>query len=307
MSNFVISLDFELKWGMLDAGQEYNKNILGARKAIPLILETFKKYNIVSTWAIVGMLFNSNYDEFKRYRPSITTDTKSDINPYNLDLNNPALYDLFFAPELVNLIIRSKLSEVATHTYSHFDLSSTDDLTAEFKEDIKMAKKIAHEKYNIDLKTIVFPRNKINEKYFSILKELGITHYRGNPDNILYKFGHNKNNILLRTLRYIDSFIKITKNNKKKNERSEVLIDVKASRMLRPFIKNKFLNYLMLKRIKNEMLMAAKKDYDYHLWWHPHNFGINTDENIKNLDNILSYYHYLREKYGMKSTKMSEI
>ena len=214
---------------------------------------------------------------------------------------------LFFAPELVKLIISSNIHEVATHTYSHFDLSSKNDLSLEFKEDIKMAKKIALDKYNIDLKTIIFPRNKINKKYFSILKELGITHYRGNPDNIFYKFGHNKNNILLRTLRYIDSFIEITKHNNKKNERSEVLIDVKASRMLRPFIKNKFLNYLMLKRIKNEMLMAAKQEYDYHLWWHPHNFGVNTKENIKNLANILSYYNHLRKKYGMKSSRMSDI
>tara|TARA_Y100000996_G_C22497297_1_gene632897 strand:+ start:209 stop:1132 length:924 start_codon:yes stop_codon:yes gene_type:complete len=307
MSNFVISLDFELKWGMLDSGQGYNKNILGARKAIPLILETFKEFNIVSTWAIVGMLFNSNYDEFKKYRPSLTIKTESTINPYNIELNSPDMQNLFFAPELVKLIINSNTHEVATHTYSHFDLSSTNDLSAEFKEDIKMAIKIAREKYNIDLKTIIFPRNKINRKYFSILKELGITHYRGNPNNVLYRFGHNKNNILLRTLRYIDSFIKITKNNKRKDERSEVLIDVMASRMLRPYIKNKFLNYLMLKRIKNEMLMAAKEDYDYHLWWHPHNFGVNTKDNIKNLANILSYYNHLRKKYGMKSTKMSEI
>ena len=63
----------------------------------------------------------------------------------------------------------------------------------------------------------------------------------------------------------------------------------------------------MLKRIKNEMLLAAKQDYDYHLWWHPHNFGVNTKENIKNLANILSYYNHLREKYGMKSSKISDI
>ena len=60
-----------------------------------------------------------------------------------------------------------------------------------------------------------------------------------------------------------------------------------ASRMLRLFMKNKILNYLMIKRIKNE-IVAAKNNEDYHLWWHPHNFGVNIRENIKNLDNILS-------------------
>ena len=84
MSNFLISLDFELKWGMLDSAVGYNKNILGARKAIPLILETFKEFNVVSTWAIVGMLFNSNYDEFKKNRPGLIIKTESAISPYKI-------------------------------------------------------------------------------------------------------------------------------------------------------------------------------------------------------------------------------
>ena len=43
-SKFVISLDFELHWGVFDAyGDKYNDNILGARQAIPEILELFKQ------------------------------------------------------------------------------------------------------------------------------------------------------------------------------------------------------------------------------------------------------------------------
>ena len=46
MSNFIISLDFELKWGMLDADDTYDKNLFGVKKAIPQILNSFEKYNV---------------------------------------------------------------------------------------------------------------------------------------------------------------------------------------------------------------------------------------------------------------------
>ena len=55
----VVSLDFELFWGMLDVCtlDEYRENVLGGRKAIPQMLQLFEKYNIHATWAAVGFLF----------------------------------------------------------------------------------------------------------------------------------------------------------------------------------------------------------------------------------------------------------
>ena len=47
----IVSLDFELFWGMLDCStlEAYGANVLGGRDAIPRLLELFKKYNIHGT------------------------------------------------------------------------------------------------------------------------------------------------------------------------------------------------------------------------------------------------------------------
>jgi hypothetical protein len=45
----------------------------------------------------------------------------------------------------------------------------------------------------------------------------------------------------------------------------------------------------------------------YHIWWHPHNFGVNINENIANLVAILEYYQFLKKEYGMQSFNMGEI
>ena len=75
---FTISLDFELFWGVFDVMQieTYGRNILGGRKAIPLLLSLFKKYNIHATWATVGMVSFENKKELLNYLP----DTKASYN-----------------------------------------------------------------------------------------------------------------------------------------------------------------------------------------------------------------------------------
>jgi hypothetical protein len=52
---------------------------------------------------------------------------------------------------------------------------------------------------------------------------------------------------------------------------------------------------------------AAVNRKIFHLWWHPHNFGVNTAQNIAFLKNILDHFHKLREDYGMASLNMGEI
>lgn len=71
----LISLDFELFWGVLDCHtyDSYGKNVLGGRNAIPKLLELFKKYGVHATWATVGMMFADNVEDLFTYCPSKKT------------------------------------------------------------------------------------------------------------------------------------------------------------------------------------------------------------------------------------------
>ena len=63
----IVSLDFELFWGMLDCStlEEYGGNVMGGRGAIPRLLKLFETYNIHATWATVGFLFADNYEVYR--------------------------------------------------------------------------------------------------------------------------------------------------------------------------------------------------------------------------------------------------
>ena len=56
----LISLDFELHWGVFQSVNEsspYMQNLLHTPEAIIRMLEVFEKRNIAVTWAVVGLLF----------------------------------------------------------------------------------------------------------------------------------------------------------------------------------------------------------------------------------------------------------
>lgn len=68
---FVISLDFELLWGVRDHAdrQSYGQSVLGGRQAIPRMLELFAKNGIRATWATVGFAFCETRDELMASLP----------------------------------------------------------------------------------------------------------------------------------------------------------------------------------------------------------------------------------------------
>jgi hypothetical protein len=84
--------------------------------------------------------------------------------------------------------------------------------------------------------------------------------------------------------------------------------NIPASRFLRPYSPRLApLNGLKLKRITSDMTYAARNAKTYHIWWHPHNFGIHQEENIAFLEKILQHYEILNKKYGFASCTMTEL
>ena len=309
-SKFIISLDFELKWGVFDvSGKDYHENILGARLAIPKILNMFESNNIKATWAIVGLLFASTKDDYNKFKPLLTPSyIKFNIDPYKQIIGESEEEDkLNYAASLVDLIDRSKSQEIASHTYCHYYCKENGQNKLEFEQDVKSMMSIASAKISRSIKSIVFPRNEINLDYFDILIKNGFTHFRGNPNHYFYSKGHRRFNLPVRLLRLIDSYINITGNQVSNKEIHNGLINIVGNRILRPYSKKSILNFLMIRRIKNEMLYAAKNNKNYQIYWHPHNFGVNTDKNLENLSKVIDYYLVLNKKYGMISTNISGV
>lgn len=308
---FTISLDFELFWGVRDHRTiaSYGENIRNVHRLVPKLLEIFEKYDVHCTWATVGFLFLSNKNELIRNLPEKRPGyIRKEYDPYSYLENNELEHVYHFAPALIEQIKKTPGQEIGTHTYSHFYTLERDATIGQFKNDLQMAIQVARQK-GCELKSIVFPRNQYSDEHIKICCEEGIKVYRGNELSGAYKpvSRENENNFR-RAIRLVDTYINITGHHCHQMPASGQIINVPASRFLRPHDpKLKFLDGLKLNRIKNGLKFAAANGLIYQLWWHPHNFGKFTEENFEFLEGVLKFYRQLNQEGKMTSQNLIEI
>ncbi|KAB1155840.1 polysaccharide deacetylase family protein [Flavobacterium luteum] len=307
----VISLDFELIWGIFDHADILNKKQYfdNTLNVIPEIIECFDKNEVRATWATVGMLFNDNWEEWVANSPNnkpTYQNEKLDAYAYGAMHRKSGLDRFFFAPNLIKEIQQAKGQEVGTHTYSHYYCLESGQNEEQFASDIDIAIKLAS-KFNINLKSLVFPRNQFNESYLACCAQKGLSSVRSNP-NVWYWNTMAPQTIATKVFRTADAYFPLgTKSYGADSLIKNIPLCQPSSRFLRPQHTIELINSLRLNRIKNEIIQAAQKGEVYHLWWHPHNFGIDPEGAIKTLKAIIEVYTYCKDNFGMESKTMQEL
>lgn len=311
MGYLIISLDFELHWGRYDkyplsqVGDYYKQT----RLAIPRILDLFEKYNIHATWATVGSLMAEDVEEWKTYQPEVLPNYHNPAYSAFHWFANQTQHDpsVLFAPDLVKSLVHAPHQELGSHTFSHFYTGEKGASQAAFKADLMAAQKIAKDKFGADLKSLVFPRNQYNPASLTTAMELGFQVFRTNPPDWFWS-SPEKANLLKKIFRTGDTLVPLGKKSyydlEIKFKRG--FLQLPASRLLRPFQKHSIFNQLRIERIKKELEEAAREKMAYHLWWHPHNFGVMTEQNLASLEGILMFFKRLQDSEGMQSLSMSE-
>ena len=305
----IVSLDFELFWGMLDVCplEKYRDNVLGGRKAIPKLLELFQKHGIHATWAAVGFLFAENYDEACHYFPEKKPGyANGDLNPYpefakigKTEQDAPC----FFGSSLLKQIAAAPGQEIGSHTFSHYYCREAGQTPEQFAADLAAAKAIAND-HGYDLTSVILPRNQCEPEYTEILRQTGFTAYRDEENDWIYN--KVKSGLLFKVLRTLDMYLPLTGQGGYTPKCEGGIWNLTGSRMYRPIKPHLPLEGLKIRRIKGQMLHAAKNGLTFHLWWHPHNVGVRTEEHLKQLEEIFAYYEELKRAYGMRSLNMRE-
>lgn len=312
----VISLDFELHWGVRDlegTSGPYAANLLGEWEVIPLMLDAFQEFEAAATWATVGMLFAESRAEQERYSPRLRPEYLDPaLDAYE---ERPGLSEdddpFHYAPSLIEQIRRAPGQEIATHTFSHYYCLEPGQNADAFRADLASAVSIAADK-GFALDSIVFPRNQCNPAYEDILRESGIRCYRGNQRAWMYESASKaaNTNPARRLGRLADTYLNLAGHHTTRWDevrQGNGLCNVPAGFYVRPYSQRlRGLEDLRLRRIERGLRRAAERGEILHLWWHPHDFGVDITENIEFLRRILRRYHQLHDSHGMRSLTMSE-
>ncbi|WP_423818763.1 polysaccharide deacetylase family protein [Salinimicrobium sp. TIG7-5_MAKvit] len=311
--SLVLSLDFELIWGVFDGipsnfSTSYFSN---TREVIPEMLNLFEGHKIHATWATVGMLFNRNWEDWFQNKPTLLPQyVNKKLSAYEFAAKDLKKLPetIFFAPSLIKLIGSTTGQEVASHTYSHYYCLEKGQRLEEFEADLKMALRLA-KSFNIDLKSLIFPRNQMNSNYLEICWNLGIENVRSNPEDWYWK-DPTSNSFHVKIARSGDAYFNFGKKSYSGNNLKLIAglpLEQPASRFLRPVEGQKILRQLKLKRIKEEMTYAARKNEVYHLWWHPHNFGDLPEQSLNDLKELVNHFENLQKEFDFQSWNMAEL
>jgi peptidoglycan/xylan/chitin deacetylase (PgdA/CDA1 family) len=313
---FVISLDFELYWGVRDkvSLEHYGANILGEQRVVPALLEAFERRAIHATWATVGLLFFRTREELlaalPARRPAYSNPRLSPY-PHIQTIGASEESDKYhFGRSLLERVRATPHQEIASHTFSHYYCLERGQTPDDFRDDLRAAVRAAAS-MGVTLRSLVFPRNQCHEDYLGVCREEGFVAYRGNPRSWMFAGRADENeSTLRRAMRVADAYLSLTGHNTHALDtiRGPVPVNVPASRFLRPFVPAlAAAETARLRRILADMDDAARRGRLYHLWWHPHNFGVHIERNLAFLDAVLNHFVRLRERHGMRSLTMGEV
>jgi hypothetical protein len=312
----VISLDFELHWGVRDhvaRSDDLYRRLIAARQAVTDMVAVFAMRRIRATWATVGFLFASTRSELTPHLPGDRpTYSRPELDPYIETVGaNEEDDPEHLAGSLVELISAGAGQEVGSHTFSHFYCLEPGQSEVAFRADLAAAQSIARWR-GLQLTSLVLPRNQWNPAYAGAVLDLGFRCIRGPQRSWAHRAREGSGQSLLhRGARLADTYAGVSP--PPTTAWNDVplpsgLCDVPASAFLRPFDPGRRrLEPLRLARLRSGLRRAARQGRIFHLWWHPHNFSQHRSENFAVLEQVLDEFDRLAAVEGMESLNMADV
>lgn len=309
---FCISLDFELHWGVFDKKHlpEYGSYFDKTRALIPEMLALFEANEVHVTWATVAALACAKGQELRDHLKTIQANYLNEaLRAVRVGVGeNEDMDPHHFAHSLIKEIKQVPGQEIGTHTFSHFYTLEPGANQVAFSRDLALSSQ-----YLDQPRSLVFPRNQYNEESLKVAKLAGVEVARSNPKQWFWKTeAQSSEGLWKKVVRTLDHYFALGSKTSYRYEatckKDEQPLLMPASRFLRPpSVLDKLLPGFKLRRIKNEMTRAAKNGEIYHLWWHPHNFAVNSRRSFDELKAILEHFKSLNAQYDFKSLNMGEL
>jgi peptidoglycan/xylan/chitin deacetylase (PgdA/CDA1 family) len=315
----VISLDFELHWGMRDrmaADASSTSSLVRSRELVPRLASAFARRGVRATWATVGFLFASTGDELSGASPAVRPRyADPTLDPYLEAVGNDEDDDpLHLAGSLVDAVAAEPGQEIGSHTFSHYYCLEEGQDEAAFEADLVAAQDLAR-RHGRELRSLVLPRNQWNPAYTGAVVRAGFSSIRGPQPTWAHRArSGDETTVATRGLRLVDTYAGLSAppttswDDVVTGVERDGLADVPASAFLRPYSPSRrSLEPLRLRRLTAGIRDAARRSRIFHLWWHPHNFADHPDESFELLDRVLDEAERLGRSDGLRMLSMGDV
>lgn len=311
----VISLDFELHWGVRDHASptpEVAQHLVASRSMVTTLADLFVQRQIRATWATVGLLFATTAQEadafLPEHRPAYR---RPELDPYRERIGPDEDEDpLHLAGSLIDYVSLAEGQEIGSHTFSHYYCLERGPDTDAFRDDLAAAQ-VAAAARGLRLRSLVLPRNQWRSDLAPALLQTGFECYRGPQPGWSNRARRGEDTtIAVRAARLATTYAGPSLPTFGWDELAEPsgLCNVPASTFLRPLSpRTKRLQALQDGRIVSGLRDAARRGRILHVWWHPQNFVPHAEANVARLHRLLDELDRLRSTEGMESLTMGDV
>jgi len=279
----VISIDFEMRWGVHDLYQldfdAYRKNLENCRPVVLATLAMLAERKLRTTWATVGALGLKGWDEYFSFAPPAPAyrDPRLAVRKEYAELDPTGV--LYFAPDLVGRILATEGQELGSHSFSHLYFREPGVLPRDFIDDMAAVEKLWKDRFGVVPVSLVFPRNQ--SAFEDRLDDTSIKIWRGPEPAWFYdRTSRSENTFLPRTLRLMDSVLPVVC--RASYPEGKML---RAGMFIRFGLPEIFWR-LQLGKLGYELKRLSAGQI-LHLWWHPHNLGLDLKKGLSRLAQVL--------------------
>lgn len=277
---FVFSLDFELAWGTRGrpAARSIPPYLNGTRRAIQGLLSLLEEHDVSATWAMVGALLATGRGG--RRHPWLADERFADI-----PAGSASSHPWWYAEDVVEwLVAHPAHQELACHTLTHQFVDATPAGRESFREELQRFRELFDELYLEQPKSFIFPKAKMG--HFDVLAEEGFRSFRG-PETKWFESLPGE--LLPAALRLVDAKLARPPCIGSPALLPEGIWMLPSSQFYSPLMrvgKHVSVEARVRKAMKG-LRDAAATQQIFHLWTHPFNLGVDTDELLSGLDTIL--------------------
>lgn len=312
----VVSLDFELHWGMRDRRPpvgSLESELRASRRSVTDLAALFEERGVRATWATVGLLFATTRAEAERHMPARRPRyRRPELDPYQELIGADEGQDpLHLAGSLVSALAAMPGQEVASHTFSHYYCLEEGQDGETFEADLAAARAIAAAR-GIVLRSLVLPRNQWHPPYAPVLLRQGFTCYRGPQPGWAHRGRRDEDgSALVRAARMADTYGGIRPPPTfawGELDDGTGLCNIPGSAFLRPWTPvRRRLEPLRRARLVAGLRDAARHGRILHLWWHPHNVTAHPQPHADLLHRLFDEADRLASSTGFRCLTMAEV
>ena len=296
----LLSLDFELAWGTRGrpAARHSAPFWAGTRRAVRGLLGLLQRYEMPATWAFVGALLLGR--------------GQADRHPW---LDDPQFADVpagdagsqpeWYADDVLDeLLAAGPAQELACHTLTHRFIDPSGRGRQALRDELRRFRELCAARQLAQPTTFIFPKAKM--AHFDVLAEEGFRCIRGPESGWFESLPGTR---LRAALRLVDGRLARPPRVALPERLPCGLWVLPSSQFYSPFYsvgKHVSVQARVDKAIKG-LRLAAERRAVYHLWTHPFNLGVRTDELLDGLDQILAEARRLCDAGQIEMLSMGEL